>query len=78
MKIQESFLTNQGLNKEHEWAEYKLFMDNKEVFSVKHDTNNPEDNTLFTNFKDCYNIVTLLQQVYEAGKNNVQVEFGLR
>ena len=48
------------------------------MFSVKHDTNSPEDNTLFTNFKDCYNIMTLLQQVYEAGKNNVQVEFGLR
>lgn len=48
------------------------------MFSVKHDTNSPEDNTLFTNFKDCYNIMTLLQQVYEAGKYNVQVEFGLR
>lgn len=78
MKIEESLLTNQGIDENHEWAEYKLFIDNKEVFTVKHDTNSPEDNTLFTNFKDCYNIMTLLQQVYEAGKNNVQVEFGLR
>lgn len=78
MKIEESFLTNQGIDKNHEWAEYKLFIDNKEVFAVKHDTNTPEKNTLFDNFKDCYNIISILKQVYEAGKNNVELEFGLR
>ena len=78
MKVEESFLTNQGIDKNHEWAEYKLFIDNKEVFAVKHDINTPEKNTLFDNFKDCYNIISILKQVYEAGKNNVELEFGLR
>lgn len=55
-----------------------MFIDNKEVFAVKHDTNIPEKNTLFDNFKDCYNIISILKQVYEAGKNNVELEFGLR
>lgn len=78
MKIEESFLTNQGLNETYEWAEYKLFIDNKEIFSVKHDDRTPQDNTLFNNFKDCYNIISLLKQAYEAGKNNVDIEFGLK
>lgn len=78
MKIEESLLTNQGIDENHEWAEYKLFIDDKEVFTVKHDTNTPEENTLFYNFKDCYNMISILKQVYEAGRNNVELEFGLR
>lgn len=78
MKIEESFLTNQSLNNNHEWAEYKLFIDGEEMFSVKHDTNTPNDNTLFNNFKDCYNLPLILKQVYEAGKNNIDIEFGIK
>lgn len=78
IKVEESFLSNQGLNENNEWASYELYIDNDKVFSVKHDTNTPNKNTLFDNFKDCYDIITLLKTFYEYGKNNVDIEFKLK
>lgn len=34
----------------------------------------PEDNNLFRNFGDCYNIVELIKMVYSAGKRNVELQ----
>lgn len=78
MILEESFLTNQGIDSEHEWAEYKIFADNKEIFSVKHDTNDKDNNTLFENFKDCYNIINLLKQFHEYGKQGIELEFKIK
>lgn len=78
VKVEENFLTNQGLNQREEWAQYELYIDDKKVFSVGHNTSNPKDNTLFNNFKDCYDIVSLLKTFYEYGKNNVELEFKIK
>ena len=49
-----------------------IFIDEKSVFSVF--DGEPEDNNLSRNFSDCWGISKLLKRVFEAGKNNEQLE----
>jgi hypothetical protein len=44
-----------------------ITFDDKKVFSVV--DGEPEDNNLSRNFGDCYSILELLEQAYNAGKN---------
>ena len=69
---------NKSPNEEAEWASYGIYFEDKEVFRVVYDKKNPEKNTLTENFKDCLQIPMLLKQVYELGKNNVDIKFGLK
>lgn len=78
LKVEESFLSNQGLNEEKEWALYEIYINNSKVFSVKHDSTQPNKNTLFDNFEDCYNILPLLKKFYDYGKENVDIEFKIK
>ena len=41
--------------------------DEVKVFDVEDDE--PEDSNLSRAFSDCYNVVSLMKQAYEAGKN---------
>lgn len=46
----------------------KIQVDGKQVFSAC--DGEPEDNGLGRNFNDCYSIVDLMKQAYDAGQNN--------
>ena len=77
--IEESFNSNQGFStEENEWATYDIFINNENVFSVKHDNRTVKNNTLFDNFGDCLNIIPLLKKFYDFGKNNIDIEFKLK
>ena len=76
--VEEEFLSNQGCSEEYEWASYELYVDGEEVLNFKHNTEVPEENTLFHNFKDCLNILPLLETFYNLGKNNIDIEFKLK
>lgn len=78
MKVLESFKSNQGVNNDNEYAEYKIYIDENEIFSVHHNSKTPTENTLFNNFKDCYNIMCLLKDFYELGRSGVELEFGIK
>lgn len=54
--------------------QYSIFIDNKEVFTIQKD--NLIDNNDLLN--ECLNIITLLNQVYEYGKQNIDIRFGIR
>jgi hypothetical protein len=44
-----------------------ITVDEVKVFDVEDDE--PEDSNLSRAFSDCYNVVSLMKQAYEAGKN---------
>lgn len=43
-------------------------------FSVYHSEDTPEDNTLYRNFSDCFDIPNMLKLAYEAGRRNEKLE----
>lgn len=52
-----------------DWGEYEsleIVIDDKTKFHVYH-TDSPEDNVLYRNFSDCYDIPELLRKAYRAG-----------
>lgn len=53
--------------------QYAIFIDNKKVFSIGENTQ--VDNNILN---ECLNIMTLLNQVYEYGKQNIDIRFGIR
>ena len=53
--------------------QYAIFIDNKKVFSIGENTQ--VDNDILN---ECLNIMTLLNQVYEYGKQNIDIRFGIR
>ena len=53
--------------------QYAIFIDNKKVFSIGE--NKQVDNDILN---ECLNIMTLLNQVYEYGKQNIDIRFGIR
>lgn len=53
--------------------QYAIFIDNKKVFSIGE--NKQIDNDILN---ECLNIMTLLNQVYEYGKQNIDIKFGIR
>ena len=53
--------------------QYAIFIDNKKVFSIGENTQ--VDNDILN---ECLNIMTLLNQVYEYGKQNIDIKFGIR
>lgn len=53
--------------------QYAIFIDNKKVFSIGENTQ--VDNDILD---ECLNIMTLLNQVYEYGKQNIDIRFGIR
>lgn len=53
--------------------QYTIFIDNKKVFSIGENTQ--VDNDILN---ECLNIMTLLNQVYEYGKQNIDIKFGIR
>lgn len=72
MQIKEEFITKNNTET------YNIYFNDNQVFSVKHDLYTSDKNTLFDNFKDCYNVLMLLKKVYELGKNNVNIEFSIK
>lgn len=52
----------------------EIVIDGKHKFSVHHSEDTPEDNTLYRNFSDCYDIPALLRKAYEAGKRGEKFE----
>lgn len=52
----------------------EIIIDDIYKFSVHHSEDSPEDNTLYRNFSDCYDIPNMLQRAYEAGKNGEPFE----
>lgn len=54
--------------------QYSIFIDNKEVFTIKKDKLIDNNDLL----NECLNIITLLNQVYEYGKQNIDIRFGIR
>ena len=58
----------------HDYRERVLIKINDEVvFDVA--DGEPEDNSLGRDFSDCHSILSLLERVYEMGKNGEEVEF---
>lgn len=53
--------------------QYAIFIDDKKVFSIGENTQ--VDNDILN---ECLNIMTLLNQVYEYGKQNIDIRFGIR
>lgn len=51
----------------------EIYINGKLIFSVS--DGEPEDNSLYRNFSDCYSVVTLLEQFYILGKNGYSVKF---
>lgn len=54
--------------------QYSIFIDNKEVFTIQKDKLIDNNDLL----NECLNIMTLLNQVYEYGKQNIDIRFGIR
>lgn len=48
----------------------EIVIDDTYKFSVYHSEDMPEDNTLYRNFADCFDIPEMLKMAYEAGKRN--------
>lgn len=86
IKVEESLLSNQGIKvystdgeaDNYEWAECKIYENDKLIFDVSHSYWTPENNTLWRNFSDCYNVICLLQKFYQYGLEGKQVTFGMR
>lgn len=87
IRVEESLLSNQGIinvysqdteDDNYEWAECKIYEDNKLIFNVFHDSGCPEDNNLWRNFSDCYNVICLLERFYQYGLEGKQVVFGMK
>lgn len=53
--------------------QYAIFIDDKKVFSIGE--NKQVDNDILN---ECLNIMTLLNQVYKYGKQNIDIKFGIR
>lgn len=53
--------------------QYAIFIDDKKVFSIGENTQ--VDNDILN---ECLNIMTLLNQVYEYGRQNINIRFGIR
>ena len=53
--------------------QYAIFIDNKKVFSIGENTQ--VDNDILNEW---LNVMTLLNQVYEYGKQNIDIRFGIR
>lgn len=87
IKVEESLLSNQGVvnvysqeneDDDYEWAECKIFEDGKVIFEVSHCNSAPEDNNLWRNFSDCYNVICLLEKFYKYGLEGKQVTFRMK
>lgn len=87
IKVEESLLSNQGVinvyskdteDENFEWAECKIFENGEPIFEVSHDEGCPEDNNLWRNFSDCYNVISLLEKFYKYGLEGKQVTFGMK
>lgn len=64
------------IKEQDEFGEYEsleIVIDDNTKFSVCH-TDSPEDNVLYRNFSDCYDIPDLLRKAYNAGKNGEDFE----
>ena len=87
IKVEESLLSNEGVlnvvfqekeDDQYEWAECKIYENDKPIFEVSHCAGAPEDNTLWRNFSDCYNVICLLEKFYKYGLEGKKVTFGMR
>lgn len=55
----------------YEWETLEIEVDGEKVFSVF--TGENEDNTLTRNFSDCYNVSSLMEMAFEAGKRGEEL-----
>lgn len=79
IKIEESLFSNQGIDtQDKEWAEYKIFENDQIIFEVSHSNQSPEKNNLWSNFRDCYNVICLLKRFYNYGLQGKTITFGMR
>jgi hypothetical protein len=51
----------------------EIYMDNKLIFSVF--DGEPEDSNLSRDFSDCNNVFNLMEKMYNAGKNGIDITF---
>lgn len=63
-----------GYDEETMTSSITISFDDKVLLKVW-ETEYSEDNTLWRNFQDCYNIMWMLKKVYELGKNGVEITF---
>lgn len=63
-----------GYDEESMISSITIYFDDKPVFDVE-ETEYQEDNTLWRNFQDCYNVLWMLKKVYELGKQWVEIIF---
>ena len=54
-------------------VEVSIEIDGKQLFSIGE--GEPEDMSLVRDLSDAYNVIELMRQMYEAGKNGVEVTF---
>ena len=73
MKVTEISLTREAVENRDYRDIYAIEINDKKVFSVS--DGEPEDSNLSRDFSDVYSIPTLLQIVYEAGKNGEELVF---
>lgn len=87
IKIEESLLSNQGVinvtsqsskDNNFEWAECRIYENDIPIFEVCHSEDSPEDNNLWRNFSDCYNVICLLEKFYNYGLEGKKVTFGMK
>lgn len=87
IKVEESLLSNEGVvnvtshSKHYEdslYAECKIYENDIPIFEVYHSEESPEDNTLFRNFSDCYNVMCLLEKFYKYGLEGKKITFGMK
>ena len=87
IRVEESLLSNEGvinvtnLSKTEDnyiYAECCIYENDNPIFEVRHSEDTPEDNTLFRNFKDCYNVMCLLEKFYKYGLEGKKVTFGMK
>lgn len=73
MRIEEEFITTNTME------EYNIYFDGKNMFTAKHDLLNIQnDSIMMDNYNETYNIIMLLETVYNLGKQNIDVEFGIK
>lgn len=61
-------------NEDYTYNSLEIVIDEGTKFHVHSSEDTPEDNNLYRNFSDCYDIPHLLRKAYEAGKRGEEFE----
>lgn len=73
MKVLELIRTEQRIEDLDYKEALKITIDGKSVFSVS--DGEPEDSNLSRDFGDCFDVISLMEKMYNAGKSGIEVTF---